>query len=107
MTELLRCFPAFGLGAGASLIFFGSLWWTIKTGISQRKKSNFFLKSFLIRAIVVVALFLCVCRGSGCAWGFCLTGFIGTRILLTNLVKRTISRDLSNRPRTKDVRNAY
>jgi F1F0 ATPase subunit 2 len=80
MNEFLALALVAGLLLGA--IFFGSLWWTVRKGVSSKQPAPWFLGSLLLRMSVTLAGFYLV---SGRHWErllACLLGFVIARFIV-------------------------
>ncbi|ARO87906.1 ATPase F0F1 [Nitrosospira lacus] len=79
------------LAAGILLgvIFFGGLWWTVRSGISSRQPGLWFIGSMLLRISIVITGFYLLLGLPGASWKILLTGLLGffiVRLIATRLV---------------------
>ena len=74
-----------GLGLGA--IFFGGLWWTVRTGMSSPRPALWFFGSQLLRTSMALAGFALVGLGRWERLLLCLGGFVVARFLVTWLIR--------------------
>jgi F1F0 ATPase subunit 2 len=87
MNEDVMLVLAGGAGLVLGAVFFGSLWWTIRKGISSTRPALWFLGSLVLRTAIVLAGFYVV---SGRHWErllACLLGFVIARFLVTRLAR--------------------
>ena len=66
--------------------FFGSLWWTIRCGLTSKRPALLFFGSFLVRTSIVLAGFYIVSHGRLERLLICLLGFIIGRFIVTRFV---------------------
>lgn len=79
-------------------IFFGGLWWTVRTGLSTRRPELWFVCSMLLRIGIVMTGFYFLLYLSGDSWkillaallGFTITRVAATRLVLTKKSKRNL-----------------
>ncbi len=64
-------------------IFFGSLWWTVRRGVSAKRPALLFLGSLLLRTAVTLAGFYVVGDGQWQRLLACLLGFVIARFMVT------------------------
>jgi F1F0 ATPase subunit 2 len=76
-----------GLLAGA--VFFGSLWWTVRKGLSAKHPALLFSGSLLLRSAIVLAGFYHAAGPDYKKLLLCLLGFVAARAIVTRFVKRT------------------
>lgn len=86
MTDLFML--AWDLAAGLLLgaIFFGGLWWTVRS-VSTRTVAPWLLGSFLVRTMIVLAGFYGIAHGAWFAVPVCLVGFLAARIAVTRFTR--------------------
>jgi F1F0 ATPase subunit 2 len=64
-------------------IFFGGLWWTVRTGVSAKRPALLFLSSLLLRTAVTLTGFYVVGAGHWQRLLACLLGFVIARVMVT------------------------
>ena len=74
-------------GAALGAIFFGGLWWTVQKGVSSESPALWFLGSWLLRTVIVVAGFYFVSAGNWQRLAAAFAGFIGARLLVIRLTR--------------------
>jgi F1F0 ATPase subunit 2 len=81
--------PILGLFAGLLLgvIFYGGLWWTVRSIVSSNRPSFWLIGSFLLRAVIAVSGFYLVSQGNWQSLLACLLGFLVARIGVTRLTR--------------------
>ena len=85
MNETLALVLAWVIGVLLGAMFFGSLWWTVRRGLSSARPALWFLGSLLLRTSIILAGFYVV---SGSHWDrllACLLGFVIARFIVTRL----------------------
>lgn len=87
MNELASATPAFLGGIVIGAIFFGGLWWTVRTGLTARHPAWWFLGSFAVRMSVAVGGFFLVARGDLARLAAGLLGFLVARFAVTRLTR--------------------
>jgi len=87
MNEALSL--AFALAAGVLLgaFFFGSLWWTVRQGISSKHPALWFFGSLLLRTGIVVLGFYFILGDDWRRLLAGLTGFIAARLIAMRLAR--------------------
>ena len=76
-----------GLLAGA--IFFGGLWWTVRTGTAARNPAAWFPASLLLRGCLSVVGFYYVAADGWQALLLCMGGFLLARAAVFRLLRMT------------------
>ena len=76
-----------GLLCGA--IFFGGLWWTVRTGTAARNPAAWFPVSLLLRACLSAVGFYYVAADGWPALLLCLGGFLIARAAMFRLIRIT------------------
>jgi F1F0 ATPase subunit 2 len=87
MNEVSILMMAVLAGAGLGAIFFGGLWWTIRSGFSSKTPALWFLGSLVLRTGIAVGGFYVVSDGDWHILLACLAGFLATRTSLTWLMR--------------------
>ena len=85
MNDILTLVLAGVAGIVLGALFFGGLWWTVRTALSSRQPALWFLGSFLVRAGIVLAGFYVVAGGHWERLLASLLGFVIARYLVTRL----------------------
>jgi len=86
MNEKLILVLAMCGGIFLGTCFFGSLWWTIRRGLTSKRPALLFFGSLLLRTIIVLAGFYIVSNGHWDRLLVCLLGFIIGRFIVTRFV---------------------
>jgi F1F0 ATPase subunit 2 len=76
-----------GLLSGA--IFFGGLWWTVRTGTAARNPAAWFPVSLLLRACLSAVGFYYVAADGWQALLLCMGGFLTARAAMFRLIRIT------------------
>jgi F1F0 ATPase subunit 2 len=87
MNESVTLVLAWVWGLLLGVMFFGGLWWTVRTGISSPWPALWLLGSLLLRMSVVLAGFYYVSRGQWERLVMCLLGFVMARLVVTWLTR--------------------
>jgi len=87
MTDLFSLALAGIAGLLLGAIFFGGLWWTVKTGVSAQYPALLFFASALGRMGVALAGFYFVSGGHWQRLVACLLGFIAARLAVSWLTR--------------------
>ncbi|MCC6543591.1 MAG: ATP synthase subunit I [Nitrospirae bacterium] len=85
MIEVLSLVLALMTGGLLGAMFFYSLWWTIKKGISSKHPAFWFFGSLLLRTSVALAGFYFVSGGHWERLLVCILGFVIARFIVTRL----------------------
>ncbi len=96
MNETLALVPALLTGVLLGAMFFGGLWWTVRTGVSSKRPALWFLGSLLLRTSITVTGFYFVSRGDWRKLLLCLLGFVIAHFLVTRLTGSPV--ELHNAP---------
>jgi F1F0 ATPase subunit 2 len=76
---------AFVCGLPLGVFFFAGLWWTIRRAVASNSPAVWFLGSFLLRNIVVMAAFFWISQGDWRRVLSCLLGFVVARAAIQRL----------------------
>jgi F1F0 ATPase subunit 2 len=68
-------------------IFYGGLWWTVRSTVSSRSPGALLIGSFLLRAMIAVGGFYFVSRGDWRSLLACFLGFLAARIVVTRVTR--------------------
>ena len=77
--------PLAGILLGA--IFYGGLWWTVRSTVSAKSSAAWLIGSFLLRAMIALGGFYFVSRGDWRSLLACFLGFLIARVLVTRLTR--------------------
>lgn len=86
MNEMLTLLLSAVAGVILGICFFGSLWWTIRRGLSSKCPALLFLTSLLLRMSLTLAGFYFIANGSLKFLLVCLLGFIIGRYIMVLLL---------------------
>ena len=75
------------IGAVLGVIFFGGLWWTVRSSLTAANPGLRFLASSLLRTGIVLAGFYYVSRNGWPGLLLCLCGFTVARIVVTRITR--------------------
>ena len=89
MNETLTLALACAAGGCLGAIFFGGLWWTVRTCVSSKWAPLWFFGSLLLRTSIVLAGFYFVSARQGDRLLLCLLGFAMARLAVTWLTRTT------------------
>ena len=85
MNEALALALAGVTGLMLGVIFFGGLWWTVRRGTASSRPAVWFVGSFVVRTVVVLAGGYLVASESWSRLLFCMLGFLVARLLVIRL----------------------
>ena len=86
---------ALAAGMLLGVIFFGGLWWTVRSGMTARQPALWFICSMMLRTGIVTMGFYFLLSLSGNSWKILLgslSGFILARLLATRLLPAPLSK---------------
>ena len=86
MNEILTLLLVAVAGVILGICFFGSLWWTIRRGLSSKRPALLFLTSLLLRISLTLTGFYFIANGSLKLLLVCLLGFVIGRFIMVRLV---------------------
>jgi F1F0 ATPase subunit 2 len=86
MSETLTMLLVLGAGIILGICFFGSLWWTIRRGLSAKQPALLFFTSLLLRTSLTLAGFYFITNGRLKLLLLCLLGFVIGRFMMVHLV---------------------
>ena len=86
MSEILTLLLVAVAGVILGVCFFGSLWWTIRRGLSSKRPALLFLTSLLLRISLTLEGFYFIANGSLKFLLVCLLGFAIGRFIMVRLV---------------------
>ena len=87
-TVVLLSSGCAGVALGA--IFFGGLWWTVRSGVASKQPALWFSLSLVLRTSITLAGFYFVGGGDWKRLLSCLLGFVLARLAVTR-VSRQVS----------------
>jgi F1F0 ATPase subunit 2 len=96
MTDRITLSLDFVAGLVLGAIFYGGLWWTVRR-VAAKAAGLWLVGSFVVRAIVVLAGFYAVARGTWYGAVVCLVGFLVARIIVTCATRARPAVSLSRR----------
>jgi F1F0 ATPase subunit 2 len=81
------------LSAGILLgtIFYGGLWWTVRSTVTTKGSGALLIGSFLLRAMIALGGFYFVSRGDWRSLLACFLGFLVARIGVTRLTRAPLA----------------
>jgi F1F0 ATPase subunit 2 len=74
-------------GGALGAVFFGGLWWTVQRGAASSTPTRWFLGSFVLRTVTVLAGFYAVGAGQPVRLLLCLLGFLLARAIVLRLTR--------------------
>lgn len=86
MNEILTLLLVAVAGVILGICFFGSLWWTIRRGLSSKRPALLFLTSLLLRISLTLTGFYFIANGSLKLLLVCLLGFVIGRFIMVRFV---------------------
>lgn len=101
ITELLRLTLVFFAGAGLGLFFYGTLWWTVRRGLSSQRPELWFFCSWLLRMSIVVTGIIAVADHRWERLLVCVVGFLVARAIVTWRIR------LPSEPRDRSARVSH
>jgi F1F0 ATPase subunit 2 len=84
-SSILILAPMAGILLGA--MFYGGLWWTVRSTVSSKSSGAWLIGSFLLRAMIALGGFYFVSRGDWRSLLACFLGFLVARIGVTRLTR--------------------
>lgn len=97
LQVLLACLAGGVLGA----IFFGGLWWTVRSFVSSGHGALYMLGSLLLRVGITVAGFYAVSGGQWQRLLACMTGFLMVRSLALRLTRNASAKESGDAPQSR------
>jgi F1F0 ATPase subunit 2 len=88
MNEALALALAVVAGLLLGTIFFCSLWWTVRKGMASSRPAVWFVGSFVLRTVVVLAGVYLVAGESWQRLLLCLLGFLVARLFVIRLTRQ-------------------
>jgi F1F0 ATPase subunit 2 len=98
MNELLQIMMTLIAGMLLGALYFGSLWWTVRKGLSARQPALWFVTSLLLRTAVALAGFYFVAGPDWKRLLFCLLGFIIARMIVIRLTAKRMLEEVIHAP---------
>ena len=87
MNDTTALVSAWVAGGVLGAVFYGGLWWTVRTGVSSPRPALWFLGSLLLRMSIALAGFYLVGRGHWERLVGCLLGFVMARLIVMWLTR--------------------
>jgi F1F0 ATPase subunit 2 len=87
MNETVALMLSLVAGCALGAIFFGSLWWTVRKGMSSERPALWFFGSMVLRISVALSGFYFVSGGHWERLLVCLIGFVVARLFVTWLTQ--------------------
>jgi F1F0 ATPase subunit 2 len=87
MNETLPLMLSLMAGGALGAVFFGSLWWTVRKGMSSEHPAIWFFGSLLLRMSIALSGFYFVSGGHWERLLVCLIGFVAARLVVTWLTR--------------------
>jgi F1F0 ATPase subunit 2 len=87
MNETLTLMLSLVAGGALGAIFFGSLWWTVRKGMTSGRPAIWFFGSLLLRMSIALSGFYFVSGGHWERLLVCLLGFVLARLVVTWLTR--------------------
>jgi F1F0 ATPase subunit 2 len=101
MSESLNLLLALGTGGLLGALFFGGLWWTVRTSLCSKQPALWFFGSFLLRTgIALVGLYF-IGREHWERLIVCLVGFVAARLIVTWLTRSAPANSELPRPEAR------
>jgi F1F0 ATPase subunit 2 len=91
MVEMLTLLLVTGAGLMLGTAYFGSLWWTIRKGLTSKHPAFLFLASLLLRMSLTLAVFYFIADGRLKLLLMCLLGFVIGRFIMVRLVDLSVA----------------
>lgn len=88
-------------GAVLGAIFFGGLWWTVRSFVSSAHGALYVLGSLLLRVGITVAGFHFVSGGQWQRLLACMAGFLLVRTLALRLTRRPSQKEAGDAPQSR------
>jgi len=76
-------------GAVLGALFYGGLWWTVRTSLDAPNGALLFVASLFVRTTAALAGFYFLARGHAERLPACLAGFLVARLVATRLAGRS------------------
>jgi F1F0 ATPase subunit 2 len=92
MTDMSSLTFALLVGVLLGAIFYGGLWWTVRSIVSSRRVSIWLIGSFLGRTIIAVGGFYIVSQGAWRSLLACLIGFFLARLCVGWLTRSPLDK---------------
>lgn len=97
MNEMLTLLLVTVAGFILGICFFGSLWWTIRRGLTTKRPALLFLASLLLRFSLTLAGFYFIANGRLQLLLMCLLGFIIGRFMMVRFIDLPIAKSLAEK----------
>ncbi len=93
MYDYLRWALVFFSGLLLGAVFFGGLWWTVRTSIAAKRPALLFFGSLLLRTGVVLTGFYLIGGDDSLRFMTCLLGFVSARIIVSRYTRPPLQPD--------------
>ena len=87
MSDTLALVRALAAGGVLGAIFFGGLWWTVRTAVASQQPGLWFVSSLLLRTGIALAGFYVISGGHWERLLLSLLGFVTARLAVTWLTR--------------------
>jgi F1F0 ATPase subunit 2 len=87
MSEASKLVFATLAGGALGAIFFGGLWWTIRSGLASHAPALWFFGSFTVRMSIALGGFFLATRGDWRNGAMCMIGFLAARGAVSRLTR--------------------
>ncbi len=87
MTQFILLVAMLGAGLLLGAVFFGSLWWTVRHGLTAPNPALWFGLSALARMTLLLAAFYCITRVGWPSVLVCLAGVLIARAAIERLTR--------------------
>jgi F1F0 ATPase subunit 2 len=87
MSNIMTLILVFAAGGLLGAIFFGGLWWTVRKGLHSRRPALWFMSSFVLRTLIVLAGFSFLSDAQWERMLACLLGFLAARAVVARLLR--------------------
>jgi F1F0 ATPase subunit 2 len=87
MSETLKLVLACVAGGAIGTLFFGGLWWTVRTSLAAKHPAAWFFGSFSLRMSTTMAGFYLVSGGHWQRVLLCLLGFVAAHPVVARLTR--------------------
>jgi F1F0 ATPase subunit 2 len=103
MNDISGTILALFAGAALGAIFFGSLWWTVRRGMTSERPALWFFGSLLLRTSLILVGFFIVSQGHWQRLVLCLIGFVLARAVVVRRLARVPAAEQIHSDKESDV----